>query len=1199
MELTNEQQSVVNTRGKNILVAAAAGSGKTRVLVQRIIDEILDENNPIDVDRILVVTFTNAAAAEMRERIRKEIDKAVNDNPKRGDLRRQATLIHNAQIRTIDSFCSWVVKNYFYEIDQDPSFRIGSKGELSLLSDQVLDDIFAEKFEKNDELFRRLSDAYITGKKVSELKKKILSIYEKANSFAWPFEWYESVIQLYQANSLEEFEKSELLNAILVDALEKCKQFARKTQIALDLYDPTVAAKDRLVLENEHNAYVLASEAKSFNELQSCIAGINFATYRASEKALGMDKALAKTLRDQCKEGLISIRNDYFEQSLEDAYADFLLIKEQLETLVDTTREFETRYAQIKKKKNIYSFNDIEHMALEILRNKESKEHEKRPVAVELSEFFAEVMVDEYQDSNRLQEAILTAVARDNNYFTVGDVKQSIYAFRQADPAIFMEKFSGYLSSTDKNIRIDLDKNFRSRSQVLEFCNHVFEPLMQSDMGGVDYDEAAKLKVGVETFPGNPEDYQPEMLIANLDAASMRTYEIKNSDEFEAHIIANQIQKMIKNKFQVSTLNQDNKLISRDISLSDIAILMRATDSHADVFLKVFKQYNIPAYVESETGFFERDEVRTVLSMLEVIDNPNNDIPLASVLHSAMFDVTSEELGIVRAKKRDGTLYESIKSYVLDSDNCSKLKKFIDTLDQLRSAGVDTPTHEIIMSVLRLTGYDLYVNALPFGQAAVANINKLVDEAIRYENSASKSLSGFVAYIHNLKSYQEELGLAKVISENDAAVRIMTIHKSKGLEFPVVFLARSGAGFNTSSGDLSYHPSVGIGLSYKNPNTRVERSSIVQKLIDYRTKADCYGEEQRILYVALTRAKEKLFIIGGISPTEKESIADKIDAMTAMPGAVLSIDDKFASKSYMEWMIRALRASETSYSRKIISCEDLIIQEAEKRVEKQLVRKAIETIAEIDDAEIAHTMEMKMSHTYTSELDSGYKQKYSVSEIKHHAMEENFALSEDAAPAFIFSEEESFVPSFMREDNQALGLNEISVPAGALYGTAMHRVMECFDFSQEDYNSSLNRQLNYMKETHSLSAEDSKRINYKKLQSFLDSDLAYRMHIADEKGLLYKEQPFVLGSNPLELFGDSESLQTLTLVQGIIDVFFEEDDGIVLMDYKTDKVDEPKDLVVRYEKQLRLYQSAIEKAYKTKVKEVLIYSFSLDCTIAL
>ena len=1197
MSLTKEQLLVKNTRNKNMLVSAAAGSGKTFVLVERIISEILEDEKGINVDEILVVTFTTAAANEMKDRIRKAIDKAILQKGADPRIRSQATLIHNAHIRTIDSFCNWVVKNYFYEIDMDPSFRVGQTGELKMLKDNVFNELLSSKLEEADEEFKLLADAYITGRRTDKLKNIVFELHDKATSYAWIDEWYDNATKLYDIKTVDELAASEVISDILKLSDVYLGGIVRELRNFVNIYPEDSSSSDKEIFSKELLQLETVLSTNTFDDKFSAIRGCDFSTkFSKKGTCLGDDEIeYGKDIRKRYKAIVKELTEKYFSTDLNGILEDALFVKRQARALIEFTREYTKELLDEKKRKNIFDFNDIEHMALEILRDKTSKEHEKRAVAIELSNHFKEIMVDEYQDSNELQEQILTAICNGHNYFTVGDVKQSIYAFRQASPRLFIDKLYSYPMTEDgDSIRIDLDKNFRSRWEVLDFCNKVFEPLMQMDVGGVLYDDKAALKLGDETFKGDNADFEAEALVAVEKSDSMKEMEIDDSDTLEALVIAKRIKELLESNYSVSEKGNTGRQL-RPMCLSDVVILMRGVKGHAEKYIATLKSCGIPAYVADETGFFERDEVQTVMAMLKTIDNPFNDIPLAAVLHSPMFGFTSERLAEIRAYNPKTSLFECVKEYN-EQFNSKDLQDFFLLLDKFRDQAIDTPIHEVLRQVLKDTGFDIYTKSLPGGRMAYANLEKLIDEAVKFESTSFKGLSRFVSYIEGLKTYNEDLGLAKTTSEKDDAVRILTIHKSKGLEFPVVFLAGCGKPIQHDSGSVLYDDKLGMALKYCNPSTRIIYETPLYNAVKMRLEMDSRGEFLRILYVALTRAVDKLIITASIKPNESKSVAEKLAEYSDVRRR-LDTYTKLKASSSLELILRGLAASGADFHCRIIDCQDLFIDEVEKSLVREQVKNAVNKFLANDSISPENPVKNMLDFQYDGLKDSAYKSKYSVSEIKHQAMEEAFSFNADAVPLFLNKEEESYVPLFMRNGEKTSDSGHVF--AGALYGTAMHRFLECFDFAREDFVPSFEEQLSYMKKIHCLSEDEFSRLSPEKLKKFLHDESAVRMSKAAIAGKLYKEKPFVFGSAVGELFNDSKAGNEMVLVQGIIDVFWEENDGLVLLDYKTDRVDEANELVLRYQRQLQLYKSAIEKAYEQPVKEVLIYSFALERSISI
>ncbi len=1202
MGLTKDQEKVQNTRNKNMLVSAAAGSGKTFVLVKRIISMILEDG--VDVDQILVVTFTNAAAAEMKERIRQAIDKAVAAGSASARVRRQATLVHNAQIRTIDSFCSWLVKNYFYEIDQDPGFRTDTKGELKVIGDQVLSDLISEKIEAGDQEFLNLADAYMEKNKLDKLKDKIFALYSKAMSFPWPDEWYDSLLTATSFENTQKLEESDLVKAIRAYTNQVLATAIKELEAGVEFFTNNEPDHPNGTKMAEDLAFCIAlRDADTFSDCYLVCSSLSFSNWSTKKykNIAEAEGARFKAIRDKYKDLLKGLARDFYFMDLEDFFQAISYTGKQTKALVELTREYAKRLDMEKKKRNLYDFADIEHMALDILRYKDQREHGKRPVALELAGHFKEVMVDEYQDSNQLQEAILTAVSQDNNYFTVGDIKQSIYAFRQVSPDLFREKLTTYPkedSQGEKSLRVDLDMNFRSRSQVLDFCNQVFEPLMQVEVGKVAYDQDAKLKTGALGYEECGDSFDPEILILDADSAAVKEIESR-ADALEAAMVARKIVSMKKEGFRVTDKDPDDNTFLRPMRYSDIAILLNSTKTDAGAFVEALTQEGIPSFVQEEQGFFNQTEIVDLLSMLMTLDNPYNDIPLAAVLTSQMYGFSSDKLAAIRAAYPEGSFHDAIFAYHDSHEEDQQVTHFVDQLTYFRDQMVDRPIHEMISLILDATGYETYVRALPMGKRAAHNIDRLYDEAVAFEASNYRGLSGFVSYIKGLQTYNYEVGLAKDFGENDDAVRIMTIHKSKGLEFPIVFLSRAGKGLIGKGETIDYDEDLGLALEYRNPDLKLCYKTPYVNMVRTKNKISYLGERMRVLYVALTRAKEKLIITGHLTPNKNQTSLEKLESFKGETGQ-LDFLTRISADSFLEWVLRALYASSVEVQTRLISCQDFVIDQVRDMVEVRAIKESLLKLVEECDTSLGLSIAAGLAKDNSRQDVAKYHSKYSVSELKHAAMEDQY--DEEGRPDFLNNDEESLVPDFILEEavkeEAPRDKAKAQTPAGALYGTAMHRFMECFDFARDDYASSFKDQLDYIKGAGLLPKSQGRLLSQAKLKKFLTTDTAERMHKAASLGLLYKEQPFVFSAPVSALFAGEESRQEV-LVQGIIDVFFKEDDGIVLLDYKTDRVDEAAELVLRYERQLLLYRDAIFKAYHIPVKEILIYSFCLDETISI
>ena len=834
-------------------------------------------------------------------------------------------------------------------------------GELKMLADEVFDDLLGQYLESDDEDFKLLADAYISGRRTDSLKKMVFELHDKATSYPWPHEWYQQALRLYDIASVQQLEESDFIQEIIRTTDLALSGLADRIKRLLDLYESDCTSKDKTIFSNELAAIQGIIAANTYSDKVASYAGFLPERFNSKGTSLNDDELLrAKELRELYKDVISKYREDYFTMGAEELFDCISFVKKQATALIKFTQDYTDALLKIKDKKNIYDFNDIEHMALEILRNKDSKEHECRPVAIELANHFKEVMVDEYQDSNELQEQILTAITSGDNYFTVGDVKQSIYAFRQASPKLFIDKLYSYpMDDSADSVRIDLDYNFRSRGEVLNFCNYIFAPLMQADMGGVIYDERAALKVGDKTFKGDTKTYESEILIATQDSDAMSELDIDDADSLEAHVVAKRIKELRAEDFQVSFKDGDERSL-RPMKYSDIVIVMSAVKGHAEKYVSILKEQGIPAYVSEETGFFEREEIETVLSMLMCIDNPFNDIPLAAVLHSPMFGFSSNRLAQIRATDGKTLLYNCLLNYYKEKHS-DDIGHFLDTLNRFRDVAIDTPIHQVIELLLEETGYGLHVRSLPLGKMAYANLEKLIDEAISFESTSFKGLSRFVEYIEGLRTYDEDLGIAKTVGENDDAVKIMTIHKSKGLEFPVVFVSGCGRGMRDEGGLFCYDDGIGLALNYKNPATRISCKTPFYSIVKAKLNASAKGEFFRKYYVALTRPVDKLIITAAIKPTKNKSVADIIEGYSAS-SSVIDYLTKERAQSAIELMIRALNASGVSFKKSIIDCGQLFVDEVEKTLLREDAKKAIEQMVEstgeIDD-NIVNTLSFK------------------------------------------------------------------------------------------------------------------------------------------------------------------------------------------------------------------------------------------------
>ena len=1260
---TTEQQQVIDLRNRNILVSAAAGSGKTAVLVERIVKIITDKNHPVDIDHLLIVTFTNAAAAEMRERIGNAIEIALDEQPGNEHLLRQLTLIHNAQITTIDSFCLYVVRNHFHEINLEPNFRIGDEGELKLLREDVLGRVLEQNYEEPSEAFSDFVEGYASGRTDAALNEMILQLYEFSRSYPWPEKWLDSFVGIYRIENREELDRAEWLAPLTQNirfVLKDCEQLLKQA-LAITQQDDGPDMYEKAV-QSDLEKYEGLSRLTSFCELSGALSDIKYDRLASSRGFEGdPDKLeLVKSLREQAKDVVKKLCKQYFFCSPEMMIEQLERTEPMLEEVVRLTKQFADEFAAAKRRKNLVDFHDVEHFALQILVDEETEKAKK--TAEEFRDTFEEIMIDEYQDSNEVQETLLRSISREergeNNIFMVGDVKQSIYRFRLARPELFMKKYDSYSLEESTTQRIDLHKNFRSREEVLTCTNDIFYKIMARSLGNVEYDAEAALYPGA-SYPAMPvqenpagekaaEDekvsgkqingFTPEILLADSNDELLEDTDFSDKKTLEAKMVAEKIRHLMKT--QPVTDKSTGEL--RAARYSDIVILLRSLSGWADSLVEVLNGNGIPAHTVSSTGYFSTVEVQTVLSMLRLLDNPRQDIPMAAVLRSPMAGLTDEELAVLRLEDGSVPFHEAVLELAeglyeedgkteddIESTAHRKLLKFYKKYKQLRQLVPDTPIHELIEIILCETGYGHYVAAMPAGNRRTANLNMLLEKAAAYEKTSYKGLFHFVRYIDELQKYDVDFGEADMVGENEDVVRIMSIHKSKGLEFPIVIVSGMGKNFNKQDtrSKMVLHPELGIGLDYMDGKKRIKSPTIAKKAIAKQIELENLGEELRVLYVALTRAKEKLILTGTLKDAaEKLEFYRQQANLSKAADRPLSYLTREGASGYLDWILPAVLSYGDKYPIRIVEAAELVLNEVENQLEQN--EDLTERIEEIEaaDTQLVGQLKQRFSQRYPYQTDILRKNKYSVSELKHRAMRERFeAEQEETIPAFLEEPVTPTIPLFIQRQES---VEQETANRGALRGTAVHRVMECYDFASE---KSVHEQMEAMEKEEKITADMRALVREQTVADFVSSETGKRMALAQRGGALYREKPFVMGFTEEELenygFGvgsntdsceniykktDSDQEkeeqkrirheEDLTLIQGIIDVFWIEKDGIVLLDYKTDRVQQAKELIDRYETQLKLYADALERVFgarKLKVKEILIYSFSLEQLITL
>ena len=1201
MTWTKEQQQVIDLRNRNILVSAAAGSGKTAVLVERIKELVLDKKHPVDIDHLLVVTFTNAAAAQMKERVAKALEKALQENPSDVRLQQQAALVQNAQITTIDSFCLYVLRNHFHEIGLEPNFRIGDEGELKLLWEDVMTRLFEQCYEEKHPGFLHLISCYGTSRSDAPVRDMIFKLYSYAQSYPWPKQWLREALSCYEIKTEQELEQAPFIEMTVEYGKQMVKGYLEQAEhyheLCQDVDGPYMYEK---ACEQDVELMEKLLSCSTYPDFYEELGKCKFATLGRAKDYIGSPEKQeqVKTERKKLKDGIGKLKSDCFALTFQEILEQLTLVQPSAEALAEVTERFIDAFAARKQDKNLVDFSDLEHFALEILVEEETGEPTE--TAKEFQNAYEEIMIDEYQDSNYVQETILRAISREvvgqNNLFMVGDVKQSIYRFRLARPELFMEKFDTYETTDAPCQRIDLHKNFRSRDTVLTFTNDIFYQIMKRNLGGVDYTDEEALYCGADYPAGEKEDaFDSEILLTTTQELEEGTKQQISKQELEAKMIADRIRKMVGKEEVVDEETGE----FRKVRYGDIVILLRSLSEWADLFAEVLNANGIPAHTVSRTGYFSTLEIRTVLNYLRILDNPRQDIPLAAVLKSPMAGLSDEQLARLRLLAEDKPYHQCVKMFLeaeekltekestADEDMRAKLKRFSETYKKLRRQTMDIPMHELLQKVLKETGYARYASALPAGRQRLANLHMLSEKAIAYEKTSYHGLYHFIRYIDELQKYDVDFGEAELVGENEDAVNIMSIHKSKGLEFPVCFVSGMGKSFNKqdSRSKMILHPNLGVGLDIIEEDRRIKVPAFFKKVIARQTELESLGEELRVLYVAFTRAKEKLIITGCIK--DEEMLQQIREIYCGSNRRALNFKERAEAKTFLEWILPAAAASGSWDKVSYVTPWSMLEDEAAQQITEHVsLRQRVQQAEKVSDT-LYEKIKEQLSYQYPHQDAIHLVTKYSVSELKHRAMRELAAKEEeDVTPKFLEEVSTPYVPAFME--------GKAEVNQGALRGTAMHRLMECYDFTKmpdcsDEFAENIKKQLTGLVQMGKVSEDMQKLIRIPSVELFLKSQLAPRMKAAAMRDDLFREKPFVMGNHEME--------EEMVLIQGIIDVFWVEEDGIVLLDYKTDRVDSATRLRDMYKEQLDLYAEALERIFPLPVKEKYLYSFRLNQAI--
>ncbi|CUQ31893.1 recombination helicase AddA [Clostridium paraputrificum] len=1219
---TEEQLKAIETRRCNLLIAAAAGSGKTAVLVERIIRIITNEEDPVDIDRLLVVTFTSAAASEMRERIASAITKALEKSPNSKNLQKQLTLLSRANITTMHSFCLDVIKNNFHIIDLDPAFRILDETEGMLLRSEVLEELFEDKYENDDKEFLDLVEAYSDSKSDDKLKDIVLDLYKFSMSGPWPQRWLRDKSEEFNINTIEELDKSSWMKVFIENLVIELQGLISMEEKALELCEETSGLepyidtfRDDITMLRMIYEHLGAGVEEIYNRLSSASFS-KLKTVRKNNVSNENVQGRVKSIRDDVKKKINKLRDEIFSMTPDEMLHSVKASYTYMKALSSLVIEFQDRFSNAKKEKGALDFNDLEHLCLKILTSEDSG------VADNFKEYFDEVLVDEYQDSNAVQEAIIDLVSRkysnDPNVFMVGDVKQSIYRFRQAKPELFLEKYNTYSKKQGKNIKIQLYKNFRSRDEVIKGVNYIFKEIMSRVVGELEYTDEEALNLGASYSKTEDDNYVVggKIELNILDKSTEVEEEVLIEEEdlgtinLEARIVANRIKELLSNKDgKVFKVLDKGTGEYRPVTYKDIVILLRATKNWSEVFLDELGAEGIPVYADTGSGYFESIEIRTIMSLLKVIDNPMQDIPLIALLRSPIMSFSAEDLTNIRLVDKDKYFYENIISISKEEFDCEKelIEKcniFLERLSVWRKKSIYTPIDEFIWYLYTDTAYYGYVGAMPNGVLRQANLRILFQRAKQYEQTSFKGLFNFINFINKLRKSSGDMGSAKVLGENEDVVRIMSIHKSKGLEFPVVFVCGSGKQFNLMdlNNNILYHEELGFGPELVDLDKRVSYPTLPKEAIKQRIRLETLSEEVRILYVAFTRAKEKLIITGAVNGLEKWITkccnAAALDKDIILPSEVLK------GKSYLDWIGMAIcKHKDGEILRELVGSNDIRIKDdlstwSVKTWTKSdlVVDKKDSDVDEINEdnllinsdcSSVDKEIERRLDFRYRFRESTLIKSNFSVSELKKKNFEQVPVIDTEN----LFKEDICNIkPKFLQEER---GLT------AAEKGTAIHFVMQKIDLSRVNTIEEIKIQLKDFVDMELLSKEEYKVINPYKVKKFFISKLGERMLSAYNRGdIVYRELPFYTEIDvhrinpdlPKEVEGDKVRLQ------GVIDSFFYEDNEVILLDYKTDYVEQSneEELINKYRIQIQYYKEALEKITKTKIKECYLYSFYLE-----
>ena len=1281
---TEEQWDAITTRHRNLLVSAAAGAGKTAVLVRRVIFLLTHPTDPIDIDRLLVVTFTDAAAAEMRDRISKALEKELDSKPESARLARQLALVSKADISTLHSFCHKIIRQYFYRLGIDPAFRAMDDVENQLLQLEVIDDLFEDYYDDIDfeEAFTDLVDRYGGGRGDENVKDLVLRVYNFSRSRPDPDEWLSGLSSMFSI-SLDAGIRDLPWTGLALQAISRRVSMAyRSLGQAVEIAGvPSGPGAYAELLRDEFEScsrILKACKDGDWESIAELLNALEFLTLPGIKRGSCDDrlKVEAQAGRNEAKKILRGLRDECFSRSPQELVDDIRAIAPSMQTFIHVVKGFDKAYQAAKREKSLVDFADMEHLCLKVLRERDDSTGEwvKSDVAKELQDRYREVLVDEYQDINPVQNEILHFVSSHRNSFMVGDVKQSIYRFRLAEPRLFMEKHKEFPKgdTASDNKRIDLSRNFRSRQTVIDSVNFIFRQVFSQGVGEIDYDVDAELVAGahypspdtglfrgdcdnppVEVYlvdrhvaeeqkssgdtpdlPGISDDSSPAQ--ASGEAAEEENLEDLETLEIEARLMARRISEMVRGttmkpgpEFQV--WDKDRKAY-RPVSYRDIVVLMRATRGRANALLEVFRQADVPAYAELGTGYFEAVEVETMLSLLKIIDNPRQDIPLAAVLRSPIGGFSHDELARIRLCSREYDFYhalETASSGCEEEELAYKAAGFLERLESWRTVARRVPLSALVWQLYRDTEYLDYVGGMPGGIQRQANLRAFHERARQFDRFSRQGLVRFLRFIERLREAEGDLGTARALGEAEDVVRIMSVHKSKGLEFPVVFIPDMGKQFNLQDlgDDILLHSEVGLGPMYCDSSKRIKYPTLAYQGVREAKLRETISEEMRVLYVAMTRARERLVMVGSARNLEKP--ASKWHSCASKTGWGLPEEVLYSAGGFLDWVGSSLvrhregvhipgAAASSGYP----ADPEVFGDPARFAVSVLSVTEACSGFEGLTDSGLkesdidwslvmsAYPLGRQVNPELWQEIQKHACWKYPYSLLTERAAKVAWA---EIKRRFDFSGEDA---EFSREDavpvvpvtGQLIPrprfLQSVDITP-AERGEATHLVIQHLDLKEPLDVSGIRDSIRKMVNDELLTRELAVAVDIQSIYDFFRSPLGLRVKANPD--MVMREVPFSLGIpasriySELSELGDAVLECERVLVQGIMDCVIDEHDGFVLIDFKTGgrPWDDPRATASRYQGQISVYKEALETIYKKPVKEAYIYLLGMRTAVSI